>query len=44
MELDVLFRNLFRQMPGLHLAVPVGAVPFKGDSLVYGVHELPVAR
>jgi cytochrome P450 len=42
MELDVVFRNLFRRIPGLHLAIPVTDVPFKGDSLIYGVHELPV--
>jgi cytochrome P450 len=43
MELDVVFRNLFRRIPGLHLAIPVADVPFKGDSIIYGVHELPVA-
>ncbi|HYS37263.1 MAG TPA: cytochrome P450 [Pseudonocardiaceae bacterium] len=42
MELDVVFRNLFRRMPGLHLAIPVADLPFKADSFVYGVHELPV--
>ncbi|HEY3608601.1 MAG TPA: cytochrome P450 [Pseudonocardiaceae bacterium] len=42
MELDVVFRNLFRRIPGLHLAIPVADLPFKADSFVYGVHELPV--
>lgn len=42
MELDVVFRRLFRRIPGLHLAIPVADLPFKGDSIVYGVHELPV--
>jgi cytochrome P450 len=43
MELDVVFRNLFRRIPGLHLAIPVADLPFKADSFVYGVHELPVS-
>jgi hypothetical protein len=43
MELDVVFRNLFRRIPGLHLAIPMADLPFKADSFVYGVHELPVA-
>ena len=43
MELDVVFRNLFRRIPGLHLAIPIADLPFKADSFVYGVHELPVS-
>jgi cytochrome P450 len=43
MELDIVFRKLFRRIPGLHLAIPVADLPFKDDSIIYGVHELPVA-
>jgi cytochrome P450 len=42
MELEIVFSTLFRRMPGLRLAVPVTDVPFKDDSIIYGVHALPV--
>jgi cytochrome P450 len=42
MELDIVFRTLFRRIPGLRMAVPVSEVPFKDDSVIYGVHALPV--
>jgi cytochrome P450 len=41
-ELEVVFRTLFRRMPGLRIAVPVEEVPFKDDSTIYGVNGLPV--
>ncbi len=43
MELDVVFRTLFRRIPGLKLAVDVGDLPFKDDAFIYGVYELPVS-
>jgi cytochrome P450 len=41
-ELQVVFGTLFRRVPTLRLAVDRDALEFKGDSLAYGVHELPV--
>ena len=42
MELDVVFRTLFRRIPGLKLAVDVGDLPFKDDANIYGLYRLPV--
>ncbi|GII96188.1 cytochrome P450 [Sinosporangium siamense] len=42
MELQIVFDTLFRRVPTLRLAAPAGDLPFKTDSVVYGVHELPV--
>lgn len=42
MELEVVFGALFDRVPGLRLAVPVTEVPFKDDSVIYGVRALPV--
>jgi cytochrome P450 len=41
-ELQIVFTTLFRRVPTLQLAVPIGEVPFKHDHLSYGVYELPV--
>ncbi|MEE1800697.1 cytochrome P450 [Streptomyces sp. JV176] len=41
-ELQVVFGTLFRRVPTLRLAVDRDALNFKGDSLAYGVYELPV--
>ncbi|MCX5559783.1 cytochrome P450 [Streptomyces sp. NBC_00038] len=41
LELQIVYRTLFRRIPGLRLAVEPEKVPFK-DGIVYGVHELPV--
>jgi cytochrome P450 len=41
-ELEVVFETLFRRMPELRLAVDMRDVPFKEDTLIYGVHALPV--
>jgi cytochrome P450 len=41
-ELQVVYGTLFRRIPTLRLAVPFESVRFKGEMLVYGVHELPV--
>lgn len=42
-EMRVAFPALFRRFPALRLAVPDGAIRFRDDMLVYGVHRLPVA-
>jgi cytochrome P450 len=41
-ELQVVYGTLYRRIPGLRLAVPLEQIPFKHDSTVYGVYELPV--
>jgi cytochrome P450 len=41
-ELQVVYRTLFRRIPALKLAIPLEEVKFKHDMLIYGVHELPV--
>ena len=43
MELQVVYSTLYRRIPTLRLATEVDHIPFKHDSFVYGVHELPVA-
>nr|WP_229784306.1 cytochrome P450 [Pilimelia anulata] len=42
MELRITVDTLLRRVPGLRLAVPAEELPFKDDSFVYGLHELPV--
>jgi cytochrome P450 len=42
MELQIVLHTLFRRIPTLRLAVPLDEVPFKHDTLAYGVYELPV--
>lgn len=42
LELQIAFPALFRRLPGLQLAVPFSELPFKSDSQIYGLHELPV--
>jgi len=41
-ELQIVYQTLFRRVPTLALAIPVGDIPFKHDRLAYGVYELPV--
>ncbi|NMO16213.1 cytochrome P450 [Pyxidicoccus fallax] len=41
-QLEVVFRTLFRRIPTLRLAVPVEDIPFKQDENILGAHELPV--
>jgi hypothetical protein len=43
MELQVVYGTLYRRIPTLRLAVDLDEVPFKHDSAVYGVYELPVS-
>ncbi|MET8829327.1 cytochrome P450 [Streptomyces sp. NPDC004610] len=42
MELQVAYGTLYRRIPTLRLATPRAGLTFKNDSVVYGVHELPV--
>jgi hypothetical protein len=42
-ELQVVYGTLYRRVPTLALAADPARVPFKHDSAVYGVYELPVA-
>jgi cytochrome P450 len=42
MELQIVLPTLLRRIPTLRLAVPLDELPFKHDSLAYGVYELPV--
>jgi cytochrome P450 len=41
-ELDVTLRTLFSRVPGLRLAAALDDLPFKRDSIFYGIDELPV--
>jgi cytochrome P450 len=41
-ELQVVYGTLYRRVPTLRLAVSRDKLEFKGDSLAYGVYELPV--
>jgi len=41
-ELQVVYRTLFRRIPTLTLAKPVEQLNFKNDMFVYGLYELPV--
>lgn len=42
MELQIVLHTLLRRIPTLRLAVPPEQLPFKHDSLAYGLYELPV--
>ncbi|WP_158581709.1 cytochrome P450 [Actinomadura spongiicola] len=42
LELEVVFRALYRALPELRLAVPFEELSFKDGGLVYGVEALPV--
>ncbi len=42
-ELEVVFGTLFRRIPTLRLGTDFDKLQFKGDSLAYGIYELPVA-
>lgn len=41
-ELQVVYGTLYRRIPTLRLAVEPEQLPFKSDSILYGLHELPV--
>ncbi|MFE0027225.1 cytochrome P450 [Amycolatopsis sp. NPDC059021] len=42
MELQIVFDTLFRRIPTLKLATSVDDLPFKNDSQIYGLYELPL--
>ncbi|GAA1990575.1 cytochrome P450 [Kitasatospora viridis] len=42
-ELQIALATLVRRLPGLRLAVPFEQVRFRTESLIYGLHELPLA-
>jgi cytochrome P450 len=42
LELEIAYRSLFTRFPSLQITVPVTELPFKSDSLTYGVESLPV--
>jgi cytochrome P450 len=42
LELQIVYGTLYKRIPSLRLAVPLEHIPFKHDSNVYGVYELPV--
>ncbi|WP_345573021.1 cytochrome P450 [Nonomuraea rosea] len=42
LELEIVFRTLFERIPRLRLAVPAERLPYKDDTPVYGMTELPV--
>jgi cytochrome P450 len=41
-ELQVVYGTLYRRIPGLRLAAALSQIPFKHESNIYGVYELPV--
>ncbi|GAB2756322.1 cytochrome P450 [Amycolatopsis magusensis] len=42
LELEIVYRTLYRRAPDLALATDFENIPFKHDGFVYGVYELPV--
>ncbi|CAM02121.1 cytochrome P450 [Saccharopolyspora erythraea NRRL 2338] len=42
LELEIVYRTLYRRAPRLALAAGIEDIPFKHDGFVYGVYELPV--
>lgn len=38
----MVYPTLFRRIPTLRVAAELEEIPFKYDSVVYGVYELPV--
>jgi cytochrome P450 len=43
LELEIVYRTLYRRLPGLRLAIDFDDIPFKHDGFVYGVYRLPVS-
>jgi cytochrome P450 len=41
-ELQIVFDTLFTRVPTLRVAIPYEEIPYKYDSLFFGVHALPV--
>lgn len=42
LELEIVFGTLLRRIPGMRLAVPMDELPFKDDTNLYRLYELPV--
>ncbi|MCS7476674.1 cytochrome P450 [Umezawaea endophytica] len=42
LELQIVYRTLYRRIPELRLAADFEDIPFKHDGFVYGVYSLPV--
>jgi cytochrome P450 monooxygenase len=42
-ELEIAYRTLFERIPTLRLAVPAEQLPFKHDTVIYGLHKMPVS-
>jgi pentalenic acid synthase len=42
LELETVFAALLRRLPSLRLAVPLGEIPFKPETALYGAERLPV--
>jgi cytochrome P450 len=42
LELEVVFSTLFARIPTLRLAAPLDELPYKHDSVLFGLYELPV--
>ena len=42
MELQIVLHTLLRRIPTLRLTIPMEQLPFKHDTLAYGLYELPV--
>jgi pentalenic acid synthase len=42
LELEIALSTLFTRIPTLRVAVPVDQLPYKHDSTLFGLHELPV--
>ncbi|HWO64079.1 MAG TPA: cytochrome P450 [Umezawaea sp.] len=42
LELQIVYRTLYRRVPELRLAIDFDDIPFKHDGFVYGVYSLPV--
>ncbi|WP_030236123.1 cytochrome P450 [Streptomyces sp. NRRL S-350] len=43
LELQIALDTVLRRLPELRLAVPFEEIRFRGEMIIYGVHELPVA-
>jgi cytochrome P450 len=41
-ELQIVFNTLFSRVPTLRIAIPDEEIPYKYESLFFGVHALPV--
>ncbi|ASU85583.1 cytochrome P450 [Nocardiopsis gilva YIM 90087] len=42
LELQITIETLFRRIPNLRIDAPLDSLPYKDNSMVYGLYELPV--